>query len=63
MNFTMCDKKIWFWFSHFIDLFAALESKSTDVSTLAESMGIKSYGVSMTTLEEVFLALGNCVNK
>ncbi|XP_052071542.1 cholesterol transporter ABCA5-like [Mytilus californianus] len=41
----------------FKNLFAALESKSTDVSTLAESMGIKSYGVSMTTLEEVFLAL------
>ncbi|XP_076072509.1 cholesterol transporter ABCA5-like isoform X3 [Mytilus galloprovincialis] len=41
----------------FKNLFAALESKSTEVSTLAESMGIKSYGVSMTTLEEVFLAL------
>ena len=44
-----------------IDLFAALESKTTDVSTMAESLGIKSYGVSMTTLEEVFLKLGKLI--
>lgn len=43
------------------DLFGALETKKTNVSTLAESMGIKSYGVSMTTLEEVFLKLGQQV--
>ena len=28
------------------------------MSSKAESMGIKSYGVSMTTLEEVFMKLG-----
>ena len=38
-------------------LFEALENKSGD-TTIAMSMGIQSYGVSMTTLEEVFLKLG-----
>ncbi|KAK3091975.1 hypothetical protein FSP39_024134 [Pinctada imbricata] len=43
--------------SNFSDLFTELEKQSTSVSTHAEAMGIKSYGVSMTTLEEVFLKL------
>ena len=47
-----------FYFVLLSDLFGALETKKTNVSTLAESLGIKSYGVSMTTLEEVFLKLG-----
>nr|XP_022313180.1 ATP-binding cassette sub-family A member 5-like isoform X3 [Crassostrea virginica]XP_022313182.1 ATP-binding cassette sub-family A member 5-like isoform X3 [Crassostrea virginica]XP_022313183.1 ATP-binding cassette sub-family A member 5-like isoform X3 [Crassostrea virginica] len=42
--------------AQFSELFSDLES-SSGVSSKAESMGIKSYGVSMTTLEEVFMKL------
>lgn len=41
----------------FAALFAALEERSDGVKSKAETLGIKSYGVSMTTLEEVFLKL------
>ena len=39
------------------ELFAALEEQSGGV-TYAENMGISNYGISMPTLEEVFLKLG-----
>ncbi|XP_056019371.1 cholesterol transporter ABCA5-like isoform X3 [Ostrea edulis] len=42
--------------SQFSGLFSELE-RSTGVSSKAESLGIKSYGVSMTSLEEVFMKL------
>ncbi|XP_077979636.1 cholesterol transporter ABCA5-like [Glandiceps talaboti] len=44
----------------FVDLFHALESTSGESAgvTKAKSLGIQTYGVSMTTLEEVFLKLG-----
>lgn len=35
------------------DLFAKLENPAT-----AQSLGVKNFGISMTTLEEVFLKLG-----
>ncbi|XP_042143725.1 cholesterol transporter ABCA5 [Ixodes scapularis] len=38
---------------NFANLFGAIESAVSD-----EAMGIKSYGISMTTLEEVFLKMG-----
>ncbi|OWF36066.1 ATP-binding cassette sub-family A member 5 [Mizuhopecten yessoensis] len=38
-------------------LFSALEKPNTSISTTADSLGIKNYGVSMTSLEEVFLKL------
>jgi hypothetical protein len=41
-------------------LFKALEKK-TDGFTEAQLLGILSYGISMTTLEEVFLKLGKLV--
>ncbi|XP_067671428.1 cholesterol transporter ABCA5-like [Haliotis asinina] len=43
--------------STFSNMFSSLEQK-VDGTTQAEKLGIKSYGVSMTTLEEVFLKLG-----
>ncbi|KAJ8299359.1 hypothetical protein KUTeg_023419 [Tegillarca granosa] len=43
--------------SQFPELFGSLEKPSTDLSNVAEAMGIKTYGVSMTSLEEVFLKL------
>ncbi|KAK6171363.1 hypothetical protein SNE40_019569 [Patella caerulea] len=43
----------------FAAMFNSLEEKGSDGVTKAEKMGIKSYGVSMTSLEEVFLKLGN----
>ncbi|XP_070580684.1 cholesterol transporter ABCA5-like isoform X2 [Ptychodera flava] len=45
--------------SMFAGLFSALEASDDNSSqTKAKAMGIQSYGVSMTTLEEVFLKLG-----
>lgn len=38
-------------------LFSELEKPNTTISTMADSLGIKNYGVSMTSLEEVFLKL------
>ena len=38
-------------------LFGALEASSVG-QTKAQSLGIASYGISMTTLEEVFLKIG-----
>ncbi|CAN7985671.1 unnamed protein product, partial [Ixodes pacificus] len=38
---------------NFANLFSAIESAVSE-----EAMGIKSYGISMTTLEEVFLKMG-----
>ncbi|XP_071105754.1 cholesterol transporter ABCA5-like isoform X1 [Haliotis cracherodii] len=43
--------------STFSNMFSSLEQK-VNGTTQAEKLGIKSYGVSMTTLEEVFLKLG-----
>ncbi|XP_041378992.1 cholesterol transporter ABCA5-like isoform X2 [Gigantopelta aegis] len=43
----------------FPKLFAALESPVDQRQTLFESLGIKGYGVSMTSLEEVFLKIGS----
>ena len=40
--------------NRFPDLFAAIEKKKTET----KGIGIDSYGVSMTTLEEIFLKLG-----
>ncbi|XP_041364325.1 cholesterol transporter ABCA5-like [Gigantopelta aegis] len=45
--------------SKFPKLFAALESPVDQRQTLSESLGIKGYGVSMTSLEEVFLKIGS----
>ncbi|XP_072019069.1 cholesterol transporter ABCA5-like [Amphiura filiformis] len=45
--------------SNFAGLFEALENKDdTGVSSTAMALGIQSYGISMTTLEEVFLKIG-----
>ena len=41
----------------FLDLFGELERDDGGKSK-ARSLGIESYGISMTTLEEVFLKLG-----
>ena len=43
------------------DLFQALEvpSNGSDGETVAKKLGIQTYGVSMTTLEEVFLKLND----
>ena len=51
---------IYFHFVYFciLGLFSAFEQKSDGGNSKADSLGIKSYGVSMTTLEEVFLKLG-----
>ncbi|XP_033748206.1 ATP-binding cassette sub-family A member 5-like isoform X2 [Pecten maximus] len=38
-------------------LFSTLEKPNTSISSMADSLGIKNYGVSMTSLEEVFLKL------
>ena len=45
---------------HFMlsDLFGALEGKNGDGTPYSEQLGIITYGVSMTTLEDVFLKLG-----
>lgn len=43
--------------SAFPDLFAALEAKEGDAS-MSKLLGIQTYGISMTNLEEVFLKLG-----
>ena len=45
-----------------IDLFGELETSSGDQS-VAKSLGIDGYGISMTTLEEVFLKLGRYSKK
>ncbi|XP_022092521.1 ATP-binding cassette sub-family A member 5-like [Acanthaster planci] len=46
--------------SKFPDLFRAFEETSgQDGATVAKQLGIQSYGVSMTTLEEVFLKLND----
>ncbi|XP_060080116.1 cholesterol transporter ABCA5-like [Ylistrum balloti] len=42
---------------NFAVLFSTLEKPNTSLSTMADSLGIKNYGVSMTSLEEVFLKL------
>ncbi len=42
----------------FPGLFEALETQGDDTSSAASGMGIQSYGIAMTTLEEVFLKLG-----
>ena len=39
-------------------LFQSLEEVGDDGKTKAQSLGITSYGVSMTTLEEVFMKIG-----
>ena len=44
------------YFVYFTDLFNALEEKIGN--TNGSNLGICSYGISMTTLEEVFLELG-----
>ncbi|CAI9737201.1 cholesterol transporter ABCA5-like [Octopus vulgaris] len=43
--------------NRFPDILRSLEEKENDV-TKAENLGIKSYGVSMTTLEDVFFQIG-----
>ena len=46
-------------FQNFSGLFSVLEnSNNTDEMCTAPELGVKSYAVSMTTLEEVFLKLG-----
>ena len=56
---TFSRSVVYFYFYFFfLGLFSALEQKTGGSVSKAESMGIKSYGVSMTTLEEVFLKLG-----
>jgi len=49
---------------NFPDLFAALESNNDDVEEAcsASKIGVANYGVSMTTLEEVFLKLDDSSN-
>ncbi|XP_033122032.1 ATP-binding cassette sub-family A member 5-like [Anneissia japonica] len=42
----------------FADLFRELEAENANGVEASKSMGIQSYGVSMTTLEEVFLKIG-----
>ncbi|KAL3876747.1 hypothetical protein ACJMK2_034544 [Sinanodonta woodiana] len=43
--------------SRFSELFSTLERTNLNSTTVAEELGIVDYGVSMTTLEEVFLKL------
>ena len=48
----------------FVDLFASLEeANSTNEPCSASDIGVTSYGVSMTTLEEVFLKLDDDENQ
>ena len=44
-----------------VDLFSYLESVTLSGVTQATALNIRSYGVSMTTLEEVFLKIGEVI--
>ena len=44
-----------------LDLFSYLESMTSPGVTQATALNIRSYGVSMTTLEEVFLKIGEVI--
>ena len=46
-----------------LDLFSYLESVTSPGVTQATALNIRSYGVSMTTLEEVFLKIGEVLLK
>ena len=46
-----------------LDLFSYLESVTSPGVTQATALNIRSYGVSMTTLEEVFLKIGEVFRK
>ena len=41
-----------------LELFGSLEEKVDGETEKSSKLGIRTYGVSMTTLEEVFLKLG-----